>query len=127
MPAGFFFGTTPRRFNFRKIVYAFLVFVLIYLLLGIGFHLTWKSVLNACREERTARGEYVETKVFGNVLGFFYDMTWWPLYSWANIQHFGTQFSTPCTHDVPPMEINGKLVEAVKAIRLDEVRMVEKL
>jgi len=24
------------------------------------------------------------------------DMTWWPVYAWANIYHDGTPFATPC-------------------------------
>jgi hypothetical protein len=120
MPAGFFFVTSPRRFNFRKIVYAFLVFMLVYVFLGIGFHITWKSALDACREERTARGEFVEPEVFGNALGVIFDVTFWPLYSWANLTHFGTPFSTPCTHDIPRWRPTEKRVEAVKAVRLWE-------
>jgi hypothetical protein len=44
-----------------------LILVLVYLGLGPGFHVRWKSALAACREARVAQGEFVEPEVFGNV------------------------------------------------------------
>lgn len=75
-----------------------LVLALVYLGLGLGFHFTWKHALAACREARMARGEFVEPEVFGNVLGLAFDVTFWPVYAWANLYHDGTPFATPCTH-----------------------------
>lgn len=82
----------------RKIAHIFLVFAFIYLLLGLGFHLKWKSALDACGETRIAQGEYVEPEVFGNAFGALMDITWWPVYLRANLDHFDTPFSTPCDH-----------------------------
>jgi hypothetical protein len=81
-----------------KIVYVLLILALVYIGLGLGFHFTWKSALDACREERMVQGEFVEPEVFGNGLGGLFDVPYWPVYSWANIHHFGTLFATPCTH-----------------------------
>lgn len=86
-----------RTFNLRKIVYILMVFVLAYLGLGLGFHIMWNNALDACREARMAKGEFVEPEIFGNALGAIFDITSWPVYSWANIYHFGNPFSTPCS------------------------------
>lgn len=64
----------------RKILAAFLMFVILYLGIGLAFHFKWKSELGACREMRRAQGEFVEPEVFP-VLGIFFDMTWWPVYA----------------------------------------------
>ena len=82
----------------RKIFFALLIFVALYLGIGIAFHLKWKSALAACQETRRAQGEFVEPEVFGGILGLVFDMTNWPVYAWANIYHDGTPFATPCTH-----------------------------
>ena len=82
----------------RKILLALLAFVIVYVGIGFVFHFKWKSALAACREMRTARGEFVEPEVFGGVLGLFFDVTNWPVYAWANNYHFGTPFATPCDH-----------------------------
>ena len=91
-----------RNFHIRQIasrlLLILLVFTLVYLGLGLGFHFKWKSALAACREARMARGEFVEPEVFGSVLGLAFDVTFWPVYSWANIYHDGMPFATPCTH-----------------------------
>lgn len=81
----------------RKIFLALLVFGILYLGIGLAFHLKWKSALAACREVRRAQGEFVEPEVFGWVLGLIFDMTNWPVYAWANIYHDRTPFATPCT------------------------------
>ena len=67
--------------------------------------LTWsrvslqvKSELDSCREVRMAQGEFVEPEVFGNALGAIFEVTNWPVYSWANIYNFGTPFTMPRTH-----------------------------
>ena len=87
-----------RGLNIRRVAYVFLILALVYLALGLGFHLTWKSALEACREARVAQGEFVEPEVFGNALGLAFDVTFWPVYARANIHHDGTPFATPCTH-----------------------------
>jgi hypothetical protein len=75
-----------------------LVLILVYLGLGLGFHVMWKSELDACREARIARGEFVEPEVFWAPLALAFDVTFWPVYAWANIHHDGTPFASPCTH-----------------------------
>ncbi len=91
-----------RVFHIRKIVsrilLILLVLILVYLVLGLGFHLKWKSALTACREAQMARGELVEPEVFWAPLALAFDVTFWPVYAWANIYHDGTPFATPCTH-----------------------------
>lgn len=85
-----------RRNVLPKVARVLLVFMLVYLVIGLGFHFTWKSALEACREARLARGEFVEPEVLGDGIGLFFDLTYWPVYTWANLHHFGTPFSTPC-------------------------------
>jgi len=82
----------------RKVVSIFLVLILVYLGLGLGFHFLWERAQEACREERRAQGEFVEPEVYWDPLGLFFDVTFWPVYAWANMYHFGTPFATPCTH-----------------------------
>ena len=72
-----------------------LIAALIYLGLGLGFHIKWKGTLEACRAERQARGEFVEPKVLP-LPGIFFDVTSWPVYVRANLRHAGTPFATPC-------------------------------
>lgn len=73
-----------------------LVLIFVYLGIGLGFHCKWKSELAACREARMARGEFVEPEVFWAPLALAFDVTFWPVYAWANIYHDGTPFATPC-------------------------------
>ena len=87
-----------RDSTVRKATLALLVLALAYLSLGLGFHVRWKGAQEACREARQARGEFVEPEVFGGALGLAFDVTWWPVYAWANVYHFGTPFATPCDH-----------------------------
>jgi hypothetical protein len=54
--------------------------------------------LAACRDARMARGEFVEPRVFCAPLALTFDVTFWPVYAWANIYHDGTPFASPCTH-----------------------------
>ena len=75
-----------------------LLFALLYLGIGLGFHFKWNSALAVCRESQMARGEFVEPEVFGNALGLAFDVTFWPVYAWANMYHDGTPFASPCTH-----------------------------
>jgi hypothetical protein len=91
-----------RNFNIRNIVsrllLIILIFTLVYLGIGLGFHFKWESALAACREAQMARGEFVEPEVFGNAIGLAFDVTFWPVYARANIYHDDTPFATPCTH-----------------------------
>ncbi len=82
----------------KRIATFALILVLIYVGLGVGFHVEWKSALTACRDARTAQGEFVEPEVFSNFIGLAFDVVFWPVYSAANIRLDGTPFSTPCTH-----------------------------
>ncbi|MGC8838966.1 MAG: hypothetical protein ACP5UM_11175 [Anaerolineae bacterium] len=81
---------------FRRAALALLLLLLVYLGLGLAFHVAWKSAQEACREARLARREFVEPEVFVGVLGLAFDVTWWPVYAWANVYHYGTPFATPC-------------------------------
>jgi len=81
-----------------RLLLVLLILALIYVALGVGFHIKWKSALATCREAQLASGEFVEPEVFGGALGLAFDVTFWPVYSWANIYHDGTPFATPCTH-----------------------------
>jgi hypothetical protein len=91
-----------RNPHLRRILTTFLlivlVIVLIYVGLGLGFHFMWQSELAACREARKARGEFAGPPVFWAPLALAFDVTYWPVYAWANIYHDGTPFATPCTH-----------------------------
>jgi hypothetical protein len=82
----------------RKLAFLLLALVLLYLALGLGFHLKWTSALEECRAQRRARGEFVEPEVLGGVIGLLFDVTMWPVYASANVYHDGTPFATPCTH-----------------------------
>ena len=81
----------------RAALIVLLVLVILYMTLGLAFHFKWQSALAACRETRRAQGEFVEPEVFGGALGLLFDVTYWPVYAWANIYHDGTPFATPCT------------------------------
>jgi len=72
------------------------VIALLYVVIGVGFHLLWKAAVEECRQMRVARGEFVEPEVFGGVLGLVFTVTNWPIYAWANWYHTGTIFATPC-------------------------------
>ena len=82
----------------RKVFAILLILVVIYLGIGLAFHLKWESELKTCRETLMAQGEFVEPEAFGGLLGLVFDVTNWPVYAWANFHHDGTPFATPCTH-----------------------------
>ncbi len=91
----------PVRSATRIAMSAVLVLALagvVYVGLGLGFHFGWQARLAACREARSARGEFVEPEVFWPPLTLAFDVTFWPVYAWANVYHDGTPFATPCTH-----------------------------
>jgi hypothetical protein len=91
-----------RSSHVRKIASGLLVILLVLILVclgvGLGFHFKWKGELAACREARMARGEFVEPEVFWAPLAIAFDVSFWPVYVWADIYHDGTPFATPCTH-----------------------------
>lgn len=82
----------------RRISLILSILVVLYLGTGLIFHLKWNSALAVCRDTRRAQGEFVEPEVFGGVLGLAFDVSNWPVYSWASVYHHGTLFATPCTH-----------------------------
>jgi hypothetical protein len=82
----------------RLLAFSLLLLALLYLGLGLGFHLKWQSALAACRQSRAARGEFVEPKVFAEPLALAFDVTFWPVYAAANLYHDGTPFASLCTH-----------------------------
>ncbi|MGQ9458630.1 MAG: hypothetical protein ACUVXH_09430 [Anaerolineae bacterium] len=86
------------RAPYRKVATVLLLIVFLYTILGLAFHVAWTRAQATCREARAARGEFVEPEVFGGALGLFFDVTWWPVYAWANVYHFGTPLATPCDH-----------------------------
>jgi hypothetical protein len=83
----------------RKIVSVLLIVALVYVGIGLGFHVRWRRARADCRETRIARGEFIEPETFGSVISLVFDVINWPIYTWANIHHFGTPFATPCTHE----------------------------
>lgn len=92
--------TRDSRFRpiVRRLILALLALILVYHAIGVGFHFAWEGEQAACREARMARGEFVEPEVFWAPLAFAFDVTFWPVYAWANLYHDGTPFATPCTH-----------------------------
>jgi hypothetical protein len=82
----------------RIFLRVFLVLLIVYLALGLAFHVFWQSAQDACRQERVAQGEFVEPEVFGWPISLFFDLTFWPVYASANLFHDGTPFATPCSH-----------------------------
>jgi hypothetical protein len=82
----------------KRIAAFALILVLIYVGLGVGFHVGWNNALAACRDARTTQGESVEPQVFSGVIGLAFDVVFWPVNSAANIRLDGTPFATPCTH-----------------------------
>jgi hypothetical protein len=91
-------GHTCGHNMLRRIVTFALILVLIYVGLGVGFHVKWKSALAACWDTRMAQGEFVEPEVFSGFIGLAFDAVFWPVYAAANIRLDGTPFATPCTH-----------------------------
>ncbi len=74
-----------------------LVAVLLYVGVGLAFHVGWSRAAEACRAARAARGEFVEPGVPPEV-GVLFNVPFWPIYVAANLYHDGTPFATPCTH-----------------------------
>lgn len=83
----------------RRIAIFALILVLVYVALGVAFHVKWKAAADACRAARLAQGEFVEPdEVFGGPIGLAFDVIFWPVYAAANVRLDGTPFATPCTH-----------------------------
>ncbi len=81
----------------QKLLLILLFSLCSYLVVGLGFHLKWKSELAACWQARASSGELPDSEVFSWPLALVFDVTWWPVYAWANTYHFGDPFATPCT------------------------------
>ena len=81
----------------RRLLTVLLVLAILYLAVGLAFHIKWQSAQEACRAARRAQGEFVEPEVLGGALGLLFDITYWPVYAGANLYHDGTPFATPCT------------------------------
>ncbi|WP_299025901.1 hypothetical protein [uncultured Thermanaerothrix sp.] len=80
-------------------IWRLLLFMLIvYLVLGLAFHVGWETAQAQCRQVQASRGEFVEPGVFAWPLRLAFDLTFWPVYTWANLYHDGVIFATPCTH-----------------------------
>ncbi len=76
----------------KKLVYVVAIFILAYASIGLSLHFKWKADWQACQELRASRGEFTEPEVFGGVIGLAFDISFWPVYTWANIYNFGTPF-----------------------------------
>lgn len=83
----------------RKIVAVLLIVALVYVGIGLGFHIRWKRAQAVCRETQIARDEFVEPETFGPVSSLVFDVINWPIYAWANVHHFGDHYSIPCTRE----------------------------
>ncbi len=82
----------------RKLGMIVISIVVIYVSFGLYFHVRWTDELADCDRVLRERGEFVEPPVFPTPLALMFDVTYWPVYSAANIYHDGTPFATPCTH-----------------------------
>lgn len=77
----------------KKLGYVRVVLVLLYAGIGLLLHVRWKSDRQACLALRASRGEFVEPfEVYDGLPGLVFDVTAWPVYTWANLYHFGTPF-----------------------------------
>lgn len=81
-----------------KIWHLLLVVLVIYIGLGLVFHLGWEAAQAECRHVQASRGVFVEPPAFTWPLRLVFDLTYWPIYAWANLYHDGVLFATPCTH-----------------------------
>jgi len=91
-------GTPDIRRIGARVLRVLVALGLLYVALGLGFHIKWKHDLDACRALRRARGEFVEPEVFAWPLSLALDVANWPVYAYWNVYHDGTPFATPCTH-----------------------------
>ena len=91
-------GQIRNRRVASRLLLVVMVLALVYVGLGVGFHVKWHRALADCREAQAAGGEFVEPEVFGGALGLALDVAFWPVYARANVHHWGTPFATPCNH-----------------------------
>jgi len=86
------------QMKIRYVITFFFVILIVYFALGLAFHIRWSDELAKCNEVLRERGEFVEPEMFRTAIGFTFNVTFWPVYSAANIYHDGTPFATRCTH-----------------------------
>lgn len=79
----------------RRLFGALLFVVLLYLAVGLAFHIAWERADAACRAELATQGVFVEPRLGGPV-ALLFDVTNWPVYVMANVLHTGTPLATPC-------------------------------
>jgi len=91
-------GTPDIRRIGARVLRVLVALGLLYVALGLGFHIKWKHDLDVCRALRQARGEFVEPEVFAWPLSLALDVANWPVYAYWNVYHDSTPFATPCTH-----------------------------
>ena len=81
----------------RRLLTILLVLAILYAAVGLAFHIQWQSEQEACTAVRRAQGQFVEPEVFGGALGLLFDVTYRPVYAWANMVQDGTPCAAPCT------------------------------
>jgi hypothetical protein len=69
------------------------ILVVLYLGIGLAFHARWQRTLQVCRQARVAQGAFVEPE-WSPLLTAAFDVTFWPVYAWANAYHDGWVFPT---------------------------------
>ncbi len=79
----------------KKISVILLLLIILYLSIGVWFHIQENRYWNLCREERLKRGEFVEPEVYP-VIGVLFDVSYWPVYMLANKYNFGSIFGRKC-------------------------------
>ncbi len=79
----------------RKVSVILLLFIILYLSVGVWFHIQEKHYWNLCNKERLEKGEFVEPEVYP-VIGVLFDVSYWPVYMWANKYNFGSIFGRKC-------------------------------
>ncbi|MCX8025176.1 MAG: hypothetical protein N3A60_08240 [Thermanaerothrix sp.] len=82
---------------YPKIWHLLILVVAIYIGMGLVFHLGWETAQAQCRQIQASRGASVEPPVFAWPLRLVFNLTYWPVYAWANSYHDGVLFATPCT------------------------------
>ncbi len=82
-----------RRVN-RFLALILVVLVVLYVGIGLVFHDRWQQALTVCRQDRVAKGAFVEPE-WSPLVTVFFDVTFWPVYAWANWHNHGRVFP-PC-------------------------------
>lgn len=78
----------------KAIVTVLLGLIVLYVGIGLVFHVGWQRSIKTCREIRAARGEFVEPE-WSPLITLPFDVAFWPVYAWANWYHFDHVFP-PC-------------------------------